>query len=453
MTQPPLPNAYRSSCENSPSGPLRDYAPDEPDDPEALFVAAHLWASRLAFYLIQSAAGQDDRLFNYGEDAGLYVRHLEELIVKLKISMSRRGSPREFPEVYAMSVWSIESLAERVGAELAEQRGDYQEALARLANSLTVAAPMREINEAWEHSENPEELVDLAQTCPWRILSRAVDSGLWYSWSLPWLSEDALPTQQAAHWFEALKAQPNKHDWSKLAETFNDLANEGLEDVEVDGWLWDYYWFRAGSWAENQLTADELRKRNEATEDERAAKRLRAYFFDEAQWDALSEDAKAALISADRAWMDSGHKVLLVLDQLQVATEDVLYHYLWNPLLRWRDAGPRQGTGELDKTRKKLAPYSKPVLSRYVKVLEADGGAANYLRKRFATKSDAQFVKGVAREHFEKLLDARNKARHSTKSPSLSELRDLYAQFMGLGRDRLAILPELVRILTQPPSK
>ena len=131
--------------------------------------------------------------------------------------------------------------------------------------------------------------------------------------TLPWLAGPELPTQQAAHWFEALKAQPNKHDWVKLAATFNDLANEvlenkGLEDVEVDGWGWDYYWFRAGSWTENQLTADELRERNEAIEDERAEERLRAYFFDEAQWNALSEPAKNALILADRTWVSSRNK-------------------------------------------------------------------------------------------------------------------------------------------------
>ena len=275
---------------------------------------------------------------------------------------------------------------------------------------------------------------------------------MWFTWTLPWLPGTDLSAQQAARWFEALKVQPDKHDWSELAETFNDLANEGPEDVEVDGWGWDYYWFRAGSWAENQLTADELRKRNEATEDERAAKRLRAYFFDKADWNALSEHAKAALVSADRAWLDSRNKALLVLDQLQVATEDVLYHYLWKPLLRWVDTEPRQDIGELNEARNNLLPDSKPVLSRYTKILESDGGVANYLCKHFA-ESDAQFVKHEAKSCFKVLLNARNKARHSTKPPSLNELRSIYAEFMGLGRDRLAILPELVRILIQPPPK
>ena len=140
--------------------------PAEPDKAEALFVAAHLQASRLAFYLLQSAAGRGDRLFVYGEDAGLYVQPLKELIARLRRSMPRRGSPHEFPEVFQMSVWTIESLAERVKAELAEQRGKYAEALARLANALACAALVGEINQAWEETENPEELVDLAQACP-----------------------------------------------------------------------------------------------------------------------------------------------------------------------------------------------------------------------------------------------------------------------------------------------
>ena len=429
------------------------YVIDEPGDPETLFVAAHLQASRLALYLMQSAAGRDDRLFGYGEDGGLYAQPLERLIARLRRSMPRRGSLHEFPEVFQMSVSTIESLAERVGAELAAQRGEYAEALARLVNSLTCAAFVGEINEAWEHSENPEELVDLAQACPWRTFSRMVDSGTWFAWTLPWLSGPELPTQQAAQWFEALKAQPSKHDWSKLAATFNDLANEalgteGLEDVEVDGWGWDFYWFRAGSWAENQLTADQLRARNEAVEDQRAEERLRAYFFDEAQWEALSEHAKEALISADRAWVSSENKAQ-ILDQLQMVTEDILYYHLWRPLLKWADGRPDQ-FHRLKDTRDKLAPEDKPKLSRYETILKSDREVESYLRERLV-EGDAGYVKNRVRKHFRKLRSTRNSYRHTTRS--LGELRSIYAEFMGLGRDRLAVLPELVRILTQPPPK
>ena len=54
-----------------------------------------------------------------------------------------------------MSAWTIESLVERVGAELAEQREEYAEALARLAKSLMCAAPVGEINEALGRIREP----------------------------------------------------------------------------------------------------------------------------------------------------------------------------------------------------------------------------------------------------------------------------------------------------------
>ena len=364
------------------------YQPDEPDDAEALFIAAHLQASRLAFYLIQSAAGRDDWLFGYGEDAGLYTQPLEELIARLRRSMPRRGSPHEFPEVFQMSIWTIESFAERVEAELAGRGAQYPEALERLADSLTDAAFVGEFNDAWEESENPEELVDLARACPWRTFCRAVDSGTWFAWTLPWLSEPEL--RRAAQWFEELKAQPAEHNWFRLARTFDALAegfvgraDTGPEGVEIDDWDWDVYWLQAKSWAENELTPEE---------------RLHKSFTGD-QWGALCEDARNALISAERIWISSRNRSE-VLDHLQVATEIILHSYFCEP----------------------------------------------------GKESDAHFVRD-AREHFKRLRKARNLERHTANSPLPSELRDIYGRFLGIGPKRPGILPELVRILTQPPPK
>ena len=432
------------------------YGPDDPGDAEALFIAAHLQASRLTFYLMQCAARRDDRLFGYGEDAGLYVRCLEKLIARLRKSVPRRGSPHEFPEVFQMSIAAIESLAERVEAELSGQRGDYAEALAHLANSLTAAAPMGEINEAWEVSENPEELVDLAQACPWRTLCRSVDSGEWFAWTLPWLSGAELPTRQAAHWFEALKAQPSKHDWNTLARTFGSLAEAFTEradidpeDVEVDGWNWDYYWFRAGSWAENQLTADELRKRNEAIEDERAEERMRAYFFDDTQWNALSDHARKALISADRAWVSSMYKVP-VLDGLRTATADILYYLLWIPIGEWAKGQPPENLRVLKDIQRKLAQRGhEPKLADYNQLLSATE-CKEHLQSRDIGDDDIGFIVGKeTKAQFGKLLEIRNKAVYKPNAKSgLGEVQKIYTKFMGLGQR--AILPELVRILSQP---
>ena len=429
-----------------------------PDEVEALFIAAHLQASRLALYLVQSAAGQDDQLFGYGEDAGLYVRPLGKLIARLRKSMPRRGSPHELPEVFQMSVWTIESLAERVEAELAEQRGDYAEALAHLANSLTAAAPMGEINEAWEYSENPEELVDLAQACPWRTDQGMVNSDTWFAWTLPWLPGADLSEQKAARWFETLKAQPSRHDWNALARTFGSLAEAfteradiNPEAVEVDGWNWDYYWFRAGSWAENQLTADELRKRNEAIENERAEERMRAYFFDDTQWDALSCHARKALISADRAWVSSIYKVP-VLDGLRTAMGDILYYHLWIPIEEWAKEQPSENLRVLKGIQRRLAQRGhEPKLADYTQLLSAPE-VREHLQCRNIGDDDIGFIVGKeTKAQFGKLLEIRNEAVYKPNAKSgLGEVQKIYAKFMGLGQR--AILPELVRILSQPST-
>ncbi len=426
----------------------------EPDDPEALFVAAHLQASRLALYLMQSAAGRDDRLFGYGgDDVSSFAKELKTLIERFE-SAPKQSPIKSQSALFSvgLSLWAIESLWERVDAELAAWDGEYARALTGLEQAQRLVSVLNYARTSDIPPPN-EELDDVTLSFPWLSASE-------YPWIPMWLSESELPAQTVVDWFEALKDGPDIHkqDWEAVATACDELSrlsdvpsrdSGNVVDREGRSWEWRAYWQRASGWAEAQLTPSDLLDHLEKQEDKWAEERLRAYFFDEAQWDALSKDAQAALISADRAWMHSRHKTLLVLDQLQVATEDVLYHNLWNPLLRWRDTGPRQGTSELDKARKDLRQDSKPGLRRYVKILGSDGGVADYLCERFAA-SDAQFVTHEAKSCFEVLLDARNKARHSTKPPSLNELRSIYAEFMGLWRDRLAVLPELVRILNQP---
>ena len=76
-----------------------------------------------------------------------------------------------------------------------------------------------------------------------------------------------------------------------------------------------------------------------------------------------------------------------------------------------------------------------------------------YLQDHFEKRA-ADFIKSKVKKRLRMLKDLRDPEEHGKGARvHLSEIRDLYAEFMGLGRDRLAILPELARILTQPPSK
>ena len=448
-----LPQRLRELTER----PAPSYVPDEPGEPEALFVAAHLWASRLAFYLIQSAAGRDDRLFGYGEDAGLLASELEGPIAQLKAQ--RKESPRRMSlqfekheQPFALARWGIETLLAHVNSHLAAERGEYARALEHLEHSLTLAFIIDVMRRQWES----EELDDFP--FPWDFSDD--------DWMPPWLSGYELPAQAAVGWFETLKGGPDihKHDWSTLARICSGLS-EGFErDMEViDGegfsWEWYNYWQRADSWAEARLTPDQLRDLREEQEDKRAEDRLRAYFFDETQWNVLPERARDELILADKAWM-SANRVRPSLgrsipNSLRKATEHILEQNLWDPLVKWADAPEQVNLDfrELRRVRKRLAQLGhEPALADYMKVF-SDSGVVKYLHDHFE-KKDADFIKNKVKKRLRELKAARNPEEHGMGAPvNLGELRDIYGHFLGIGPKRPGILPELVRLLLLPSPK
>ena len=427
------------------------YVPDEPDDAEALFVAAHLQASRLAFYLIQSAAGRDDRLFDYGEDVDLLAKDLEGPIARLNVR--HKESARRIPlqiekheQPFALARWGIESLLAHVDSYLAAERGEYARALERLDHSSTLAFIVDIRRRQWVS----EALDDFP--FPWDFSDE--------DWMPPWLSGFELPAQAAVDWFEALKGGPDVHkqDWSALAVTCNDLSDLFERDIEVvddKGGTWDWYtyWQRAASWAEAQLTPDQLRDLLQAQEDKAAETRLRAYFFADDQWEALSKGARDALISADRAWVSSRNKSQ-VLNGLRIATEDILYHGLWPSLVKWAKGqtdpdlrGLRDVQAYLEEHR-----YEAPGLAQYERILGVPG-VERYLKDERGLDDNVAFIKKQRRQ-FKKLRESRRDAEHvPVTSVAAGRIRDIYAQFLGIGPKRRAILPELVRILRRPPPK
>ena len=447
------------------------YQPDEPDDAEALFVAAHLQASRLASYLMQSAAGRDDRLFGYGEDAGLLASELRSLIERFKHTVSP-GKSVLFPVV--PSLWAIESLWARVDAALAEREGEYARALTSLEQAQGLVSALN-FARALDIPQPHEELDDVILWFPWEDSEDP--------WTPIWLSESELPAQTVVDWFEALKSRRGEQGWAALGITCDKLSlltdvltRDGEEVVDGEGKkvTWNDYWQRASGWAEAQLTPDQLRDFLEAREDYAAGARLRAYFFTDDQWNALPDRAKESLISADRAWVSANSQrpvrgIRSIPNELRKATEHILQHYLWDPVVRWADK-KEQGNldfRELRKVRDRLAKLGHdPGLVDYVGVssntkettagrrtgILSDGGVVKYLQDHFG--KDADFIKNKVKKRLRMLKGLRDPEEHGKGAPvHLSEIRDLYAEFMGIGRNRLAILPELVRILTQPPPK
>ena len=175
---------------------------------------------------------------------------------------------------------------------------------------------------------------------------------------------------------------------------------------------------------------------------------MRAYFFDEAQWNALPEPARDALVSADRAWVSSRNKAQ-VLNSLRIATEDILYRGLWTGLVEWAKEQAGLDLHRLQDVQQRLKEhrYEAPGLAQYEGFLP-DGGVERYLKdERGLEGSDIAFIR-KRRQQFKDLRGPRRDVEHVPgASVDIGRIREIYAQFLGIGPKRRAILPELVRIL------
>ena len=424
------------------------YQPDEPDDARSLFAAAHLQASRLALYLIRSAAGQGDRLFGYGgDDVSLLASDLKSLIDRSKVS------PDGSVPLPAQPLRAVESLWARTDTALAVRDEDYARALTSFEEAHSLVSTLH------DDYMPEEELGDVV--FPWELSEDP--------WLPDWLSESDLRAQVIADWFESLKARRGTREWKAVAIACDKLSlltdvlsrdSGEVVDGEERGWEWQAYWRRAAGWAEARLTPNDLLDLLQIKEYDAAEERLRAYFFDKPQWRSLSERAKEALISADKAWVSANSQrpirgIRSIPNELRKAAEDTLDRYLWDPLTKWADAEEQSKLDfrELKKARERRAKLGRdPGLANYASIL-SDKGVVKYLQDHFA-KGDADFIKSKVKKHLGVLKAARDPEEHGKGAPvRLSDLRDLYAEFMGLGRHKRAILPELVRILTQPPPK
>ena len=202
------------------------------------------------------------------------------------------------------------------------------------------------------------------------------------------------------------------------------------------------------------ITPDELRSLYENREDMAAERRLQSYFFTDDLWQALSNRARQALITADRAFVDatSGRRTGF-LNELRVATEEVLHHHFWKPFIEWAEGqgiiGEQRFTG-LRRVRERLAQRNRsPSLRDYITALE-DVGAKDFLRDDLELKdSDEQFIRQRGVKHFKRLSPLRNDAEHE-RTPDRKEVGALYAEALGIGQR--GVLPELVRLLSKRTS-
>ena len=394
--------------------PLFDvpYKPDEPEDASSLEAAIHYHATLLVRAMRQSSIGEQP--YGYGDDISPAYRELERLWLR-------------YGEANSVTLLTIRSISERAGAELAFQAGDYVTALQGVAQSIR----------AFVQSEEQTQRIGF----PWEDHSRFP----------PWLDK---AEDRAKDYLAYLRAsREGKVDWAAVITSCNTLKSflseeewtrqEGIEDgldEETD------YWDETIGWAKAQLTPGQLRSLIEERGGAAATLRLSSYFFPDNLWRSLSEEARNALVTADLVWIDDGpdSRLRTILNPLQRATEDILYHHLWVPLAEWAKEHQRDSEylpGILSVARKQY-----PGLTEYIKVI-SENPAVRYLRNLGIADQDIDFLTKEARRHFWNLRDARNKVEHEPgSSVTPSDVRNLYRTSLGIGCR--GMLPELVRLLS-----
>ena len=388
------------------------YKPDEPEDASSLKAAIHYHATLLVRAMRQSSIGE--QRYGYGDDIVPAYHELERLWLR-------------YGEANSVTLLTILSISERVGAELAFQSGDYVNALQGIAQSIRAFVLSEEqtqrIGFSWEgHSRFP----------PWlyKAEGRAKD----YLTHLRASREGNVDWAAVITSCSTLNRFLPEEEWTQQGS-----IEDGL-DEEPD------YWDETIGWVKAQLTPGQLRSLIEERGGAAATHRLSSYFFAGNLWRSLSEEARNALVTADLVWIDDGPESRLrtILNPLQRATEDILYHHLWVPLTEWAKEHQRDSEylpGILSVARKQY-----PGLTECIKVI-SENLAESYLRALKIAGQDIEFLTKDAPKHFRNLRDARNKVEHEPgSSVTPSDVRNLYRMSLGIGCR--GMLPEMVRLLS-----
>ena len=207
--------------------------------------------------------------------------------------------------------------------------------------------------------------------------------------------------------------------------------------MEIQGWL-------RGAKLEPGELRDELR----LEEDEKAEQRLRKYFFDNAQWRQLPEQAQRSLVEADRVWFSSqcGNPGT-ALESIKIAVESVMYELFWKPCFDWIDKDRLSGPEVLDVLviRNDLQKQNRnPSLFQFESIVESKG-LASYLRTLDISDTELAFVRKFRRP-LESLRQTRLSVAHNPGGLMLTheQVAPLYKKFLGLGEE--GILPRLAKI-------
>ena len=204
---------------------------------------------------------------------------------------------------------------------------------------------------------------------------------------------------------------------------------------------WGEYWRGAKAWASAQLSRSEYREMRRRDDLDASERRLEKYFFGD-NWSKLPVRAQERIIVADIIWT-SYQRVDMesLLNELQRASEEMCYAFIWDPLLGEQIASE----GLLIEIEARMAQEGRqePNMGDFLGICD-HSQFVEFLRRRALDEGGIQFMSESLPVAMGQLRSARNLAEHEMgSSVPGGQIEELYWKFLGIGR--AGILPEHVR--------
>jgi hypothetical protein len=410
------------------------YVPDESEDPIALHVYLYIESSRLARFL---------KLEQYSE------RSRESLINAINVFNRCNKASGIFPDKpwapeLSVSFFAIGSFLFASQFRIQQSDGQYESAMESLAhcygNNLLASYQFPKYGFPNPKAEASVSLINSI-------------GNVWEK--SPWMQD--LAPQEPVDCFEAILAGRNRSKLKAVADICSffvtvakswwpiaqgEWPNEEQEievmDSKGETWSLPEYWQHAAGWAEAQLQPSELRDLLNEREDQAAENRLRTYFFGERLWDKLPERARRSIVSADRDWFSgSVARTESILNELQIATTELLTYGLWDPMGEWLG---KNNTNKIDTSKYDELVFDLKSKNRSLTALDLERTCrmpvtVKFLTSKGISKSDLEWITKLLPTSIFKLRQARNRAEHVSGSRiEREELNRFYNEFLGIGQ-------------------
>jgi hypothetical protein len=414
------------------------YIPDQDENPESLYVSTVLESTRLIRLL---------KIEGYTEKTREVLAQALNTFTRLSSIESRDSNPT-LPKEFSLFAKAIGTFLYMNQFQIQKADGEYENALKSLASVMAFYIML---------STTRFDKTKIAVLEP--SISQFLDIITNHPLQMPWIQ--SLEEQIPIDCFEALKQGGRIIDPKNIAPICGLIATvysncwilapdeDIVKDSERNEWKVIEFWQHASGWVEAQLKPSDMREFLNEREDSASEKRLRMYFFGDELWAKLPERAKSSLISSDRDWFGgSVARTEAILNELKIATEEILVNGLWKPLEKWLAAqkGKRHDIQELASIMTEFASKRcLPTILNFERICRMPATGAFLADKKVDPKNQQWFSTELPRSLF-RLRTARNDAEHKIGNQwDRESLRKYYEEFVGIGQ--VGTLPEICRIL------